>query len=156
MERVILRVNSWYLPKREMCLKGGVAWSACNCWFVLTSCPLPGAIGDLNFLREGESIRSICSSVVSYRIHLIGLFHSLYFYPWVFVQSLKACISWAGSKDLGRCNHLDLLQISPNAAHRSVFPFKHKWTTWGVQMALFPITGLGGFQSYCKNAVALT
>lgn len=43
-----------------------------------------------------------------------------------------------------------------NAAHRLLFPFKNKWTTLMVQMALFPITGLGGFQSSYRNTLALT
>lgn len=67
------------------------------------------------------------------------------------VQSLKASISGAGSKDCRPVEPFRSFTDLPNAAHRSLLPFKNKWTTLMVQMALFPITGLGGFQSSQRN-----
>lgn len=72
------------------------------------------------------------------------------------IQSLKACIFGTGSKDCGPRKAFRSLTDLLNAAHQSLFPFKNKWTTLMVQMALFPITGLGGFQSSCRNILALT
>lgn len=69
------------------------------------------------------------------------------------VQSLKAIIFGAGSKDW---NNLDLSQICLMLPIDFFFPFKNKWTTLTVQMALFPITGSGGFSSSHRNTQITT
>lgn len=86
----------------------------------------------------------------------IGRFHSFYLSASSnrYVQvSLEQEVKIAGPVEPFR-SLADLL----NAAHRSLSfsLFKNKWTTLMVQMALFPITGLGGFQSSRRNALAST